>query len=75
MINVTLGEVKPQVITEYPKIAILKDSGGVFLLLDEKYAVCLKQNTEKNWKSGEIYKGYVLDHFTDYNEPITIQNA
>jgi hypothetical protein len=72
MITVTLGEAKPQE-KPFPKLMI-SDSGDVFYMVREKYGLPL---TGSGWgfhqKEFADFSTYHLT-FTDYNEPVTIQN-
>ena len=73
MINVTVGEQKTQSEKPFPKLMITQN-GYVFYMIREKYGLPLTSN---NW-------AYDMDDFadlsetkydfTDYNEPITLQN-
>ena len=59
----------------FPRVMTLTDDGGVFLFLSKDKAVCLSPGNCDNWETGEYYDGTNINAFTDYNEPITIQNA
>lgn len=76
MIKVTLGEVKPQE-KPFPKLVTLSICGGVFLAISKTQIVCIKTG-QSGWRNGQYEVGdfnFSKDFFTDYNDPITIQNA
>ena len=72
VIQSTETESKP-----FPKLMKLKDYGGVFLFKDEKTCTCLvaELDAKPSWEVGETQYNAILSHFTDYTEPVTIQNA
>ena len=73
VIQSTETESKP-----FPKLMTLKKYGGVFLFTDETTCICLVPDTDTSkveWRVGEIENSADYSQFTDYNEPITIQNA
>lgn len=73
MINVTLGEVKPQSPKPFPKLMIAKDvKGFIVLFYNSTTGVCVTKSG--HYDVGELYKSG-SELFIDYNEPITIQNA
>jgi hypothetical protein len=70
MINVTLGEVKPQE-NPFPRVMKNNTNGCLVLFYAEKEGI---------WITGGHLIGYHatqldISCFTDYNDPITIQNA
>jgi hypothetical protein len=71
MINVTLGEVKPQE-KPFPKLMIATE--GFW-----KDRICLFKSDCKGLLLGPKEFGYAanfyMEDFTDYNGPITLQNA
>lgn len=81
MINVTVGEQKTQSEKPFPKLMSLSDEKGITIVF------FLNKNGDGNgiysndptWDSKEenFYKTYKWDigDFTDFNEPITLQNA
>ena len=76
MINVTIGESKPQE-KPFPKLKTLKDKGGIFLFVSVNECVCLDTGSTNCWLFGDLSRNSNFEHedFTDYNEPITIQNV
>ena len=76
MITVTLGEAKPQE-KPFPKLMISALSPNtkddLVLFLSEKCGV--KLSGSGGTIIGEYSKDWWMEYFTDYNEPITIQNA
>lgn len=78
MIKVTLNEESKQKEKPFPKLMTLKKWGGVFYFVDKKSCFCLKKDNipDNAWSDGEYYgDGIDFPSFTDYNEPITLQNA
>jgi len=76
MINVTVGEQKPQQAKPFPKLMTLTKLKGVFLFYDESCCTCIcEPNEAHHWKIGEHQTGVIYGAFEDYNEPITLQNA
>jgi len=79
MINVTLGEAKPQMEKPFPKLmqVISKeadDFGTIVLFLSSKNGTVV-YTTSHRYYIGYNCCTWIMDRFTDYNEPITLQNA
>lgn len=74
MIKVTLGE-KPKEEKPFPKLMTLIGKGGVFYFCNEKSCICLLPENDPIWETGEYSTIPHMPHFTDYNEPVTLQNA
>lgn len=74
MIKVIIGE-KPQEEKPFPKLMISDATGGIFLFVNIDFALCLEKKGSSFWQQGEFSKVLDISCFTDYNEPITIQNA
>jgi len=73
MINVTLGEVKPQTEKPFPKL--MSDSKGhIYYFTMEKIGVPLNDPDYPSEISHSNLKSWGMQFFTDYNEPITLQN-
>ena len=73
MLNVKLGEVKTQT-KPFPKLMFCEDSlVEVYEFEDSRtgYAAIHR----RGYHSGKLINHFHLDGLTDYNEPITIQNA
>jgi hypothetical protein len=79
MVNVTLGEVKPQE-KPFPKLMI-SDLGQIFYMLginpDKKECLIGFQIHSNGYPvTVDGYSRFMVRaKFTDYNEPITLQNA
>jgi hypothetical protein len=74
MINVTLGEVKPQG-KPFPKLMKHPD-GTIMLFWEPSRGICLVGGgSTNNGYVSLISEGMSMGLFTDYNDPITIQNA
>ena len=72
-INVTLGEVKTQEPKPFPKIMESNNPKGfIVLFFNHDYGTCLTSSGD--YVAGERYN-QPATNFTDYNEPITIQNV
>lgn len=76
-INVTLGEAKTQEQEkDFPKFMIVSenvDNKGMIVLFKSK-GVGTVIKGGKSWRIGEYCDAFFMKHFTDYNEPITLQN-
>lgn len=79
MIKVTLGaaEETPKG-KPFPKLMICTHKNaankGMVVLFSNDGAGTVIANPS-NWQIGQRNTNWCMDHFTDYNEPITIQNA
>lgn len=78
MINVTLGnETKEEKAKGFPKL--MKGKYGSIILADGEnnnhYYGTLLHKGDSFDRVGEYSKIWAKSNFTDYNEPITIQNA
>ena len=72
MINVTLGK-KDENVKPFPKLMkYLKTQKIVFFVDERKGLVIVK---DEYHCFGFYTEDWIMDYFTDYNEPITIQNA
>ena len=72
-INVTLGEVKPKEEKPFPKLMKSKNGRIVFFLEDE-YGVQLNITDNNDSDLPHYSSNWDMGNFTDYNEPITLQN-
>lgn len=74
MIKVTLGEVKPQEVKPFPKLMETK-SGSIVEVHENKdsggYIGIYRSGPCKD----QVSMSFNLNGSTDYNEPITLQNA
>lgn len=73
MIKVTFGEKPQQESKPFPKLMKGMLSGVIVLFTNEKTGTVIKGNED-------FYEGWCDDtwnmkNFTDYNEPVTIQNT
>ena len=75
-INVTLGEVKTQELKKFPKLMIGLEGSIVLFFKSGKGTMLCDTNPQKPRLIGigEYYDGWDMGAFTDYNEPITLQN-
>jgi len=76
MITVTLGEVKTKDEKPFPKL--MKDSGADRIVYFIAYGSGFQLNHisgDYEDKSPHFSKEWAMQFFTDYNEPITLQNA
>jgi hypothetical protein len=74
MIKVTLGEVKTQKEKPFPKL-MKSISTGRIVLMHEKCCGTVIFEQYAYYGLGHYSKSWAMMDFTDYNEPITIQNA
>lgn len=75
-IKVTFGEVKPQEEKPFPKLMISND-GDIFYMVRERYGLPLTNADGLGWTYElDDFANFDSNHrtFTDYNEPITLQN-
>jgi hypothetical protein len=72
MLKVTVGEHKPQ---EKPFPKLMKSSyGDLFIFYCSKVGIPITGEHGHDHLKGWA-ESWVMEEFTDYNEPITIQNA
>lgn len=79
-INVTLGEVKTQEPKRFPKLMTANysandDTGIIVLFGSPGTGVVVRTVKSSSKHIGYYSTTFIMDCFTDYNEPITIQNA
>lgn len=72
MINVTIGESKTQEV-KYPKLMI-SDLGRIVLFTNKRSGIVMYEK-EYHYGIGHLSESWNTEDFTDYNEPITLQNA
>jgi hypothetical protein len=72
MIKVTIGESKPQ---EKPFPKLMKNKYGCIRLVFEDLSSLILVSVEGDDFYYNHKNDYDLSDFTDYNEPVTIQNA
>jgi hypothetical protein len=73
-IKVTLGATEnTQQEKPFPKLMKGSDQLIVFFYAHEKGTV-IQDPVDPDWEVGEYDDNWVMSDFTDYNEPITIQN-
>ena len=68
MINVTLGEVKTQEEKPFPKLMI-SDSGIIVYFTSNRCGIALNDELLTDYS-----EEWNMQFFTDYNEPVTLQN-
>lgn len=78
MIQVTLVKVKMQEEKEYPKFMIIKpnypNEGTIVFFLKKGEGLLVKGEGVHEGSIGEYLECWDWDVFTDYNQPITLQN-
>lgn len=74
MINVTIGESKTQSEKPFPKLMIHSGKKIIVLMLKNKCGSVL-YSTSSAYGIGYYSEDWSTENFTDYNEPITLQNA
>ena len=79
MIKVTIGESKTQEEKPFPKLMIAtygakNDKGIVVLFVTRISGTVIITTNDSEKIVGGVYTTFLADSFTDYNEPITIQN-
>lgn len=79
MINVTLGAADTQKEKPFPKLMITSNvsyaKNRIVFFTEPMKGVCLQVGDLKKVEVGHYSDNWNMDAFTDYNEPITIQNA
>jgi hypothetical protein len=73
MIKVTLGEVKTQVVKPYPKLMRHAD-GTITYFLSQREGVHIYEPNSLGIV-GKYTNCIEMEDYSDYNEPITIQNS
>lgn len=74
-INVTLGEVKPQNNKPFPKLMKWnKPNRELIILFQSLKSGTVLFSTSNHWRMGDTSDDFDMSQFTDYNEPITLQN-
>lgn len=73
MINVTIGESKTQSEKPFPKIMKSKYSGAIVFFISNERGYILVEGRDIKYDTSEF--GWAMNNFTDFNEPITLQNA
>jgi hypothetical protein len=76
-IKVTLGEAKTQEVKPFPKLMITtcrNPSDRIVFFLSEKIGIVIQSGSLDNYSVGSYSENWDMNFFTDYNEPITIQN-
>ena len=77
MINVTIGESKTQEAKPFPKLMKCKDN-VIYYFIRESYGLPIANWDEERFEmsfENMTAANWDMDEFTDYNEPITLQNA
>lgn len=72
-IKVSVGEQKTQEEKSFPKLMIGK-LGSIVLFNENRKGTMIQYIGESSIKVGEYYEGFDMHAFTDYNDPITLQN-
>ena len=80
MIKVTLGAEAPKTEKPFPKLMIASkdvnaNKGLIVLFQSEGCGVVVCETKFSTKKIGYYSEYFAMEKFTDYNEPITIQNA
>ena len=74
MINVMFGQANDKTQEkEYPKLMSTSD-GYLAFFFKERCGTCLKKPSNASDQIGGYTEYWTMNGFTDYNEPITIQN-
>ncbi len=74
-INVTIGESKPQE-KPFPKLMISQLTETVVLFTSPKVGMVVLSGKKNHasYEIGEYVIDFTMNKFTDFNEPITLQN-
>ncbi len=71
MIKLTIGESKTQEVKPFPKL-MASNEGRLVMMIS--YGIGFQLNYAAN-EDPHYYKEWAMNEFTDYNKPITLQNA
>ena len=74
MIKVTVGEQKTQSEKPFPKLMINLTNDRIVLMSEYKCGIVVYEK-KSYWGVGTKSTSWAMEDFTDYNEPITLQNA
>ena len=72
-VNVTIGESKPQNSKPYPKLMRSYINGLIVFFIDKGCGFVLN-SPDNSREVGYYSETYFMENFTDFNEPLTIQN-
>jgi hypothetical protein len=72
-VKVTTQQQTEQKEKPFPKIMISKSTGNIILFEKNKAGTCIVSK-ELNIQIGSYSDTWTMSNFTDYNEPITLQN-
>lgn len=79
MIKVHLSEVKTQEEKPFPKLMVVNKDGvspGTIVLFEAMHKGTVIYGTHNHVQNiGKRFEMWCMDNFSDYNEPITLQNA
>lgn len=73
MIKVTIEETKHQCEKPFPKL-MKSNCGSIVLFKEDRTGVLIAAPEYQNIKQWQYSSQWNMEIFTDYNEPITIQN-
>jgi hypothetical protein len=72
-VNVTIGESKPQEEKPFPKIMMSYTNGLTVFFIDKGCGFVLN-NPDNSREVGYYSETFFMENFTDFNEPLTLQN-
>ena len=76
MINVTIGESKTQSKKPFPKLMATKDNLLIVLFSEQKCGTVIVDNRCNIYYEAGLYSTvWDMESFTDFKEPITLQNT
>lgn len=74
-IKVTLGATEnTQKKKPFPKLMINNDTGRIVYFLSERKGICIVSGNSNESRTDHFWEEWAMSFFTDYNDPITIQN-
>ena len=75
MIKVTVGEQKPQNEKPFPKLMKCVEHSNTLIVLFKKERTGVVVRNNHAYSIGEYYSTWAMEDFTNFNDPITLQNA
>ncbi len=79
MIKVTIGEKPQEEVKPFPKLMVVTSGGQyigrVVLFKEERKGFVVKPSSADYMDTLHFSENWNMEFFTDYNEPITLQNA
>ena len=72
-VNVTIGESKPQEEKPFPKLMRAYKNGLIVFFIDKGLGFVLN-SPDNSREVGYYSEAFFMENYTDFNEPLTLQN-